>query len=75
MSKLYYRVYDGTNRLLVSTTSLCLAKAVLSSSDPVMGPYLFFVGGYAEDIAPFLPSECPCTSGQPHRGDFSQGKR
>ena len=47
---LYYRVYNGTNQLLVSTRSSGLAKAVLSSADPAKGPYLFFVGGYAEDV-------------------------
>lgn len=54
MSKIYYRVFNGTNQLLVSTQSLSLAKAVLTSADPARGPYLFFVGGYAEDVTPFL---------------------
>lgn len=62
MSKLYFRVYDGTNRLSVSTQSLSLAKSVLYGADPLKGPYHFFVGGFVEDLAPLLPLECPCTS-------------
>ena len=52
--KIYYRVYDGRNQLLVSTQSLGLAQAVLSSADPARGPYFWFVGGYAEDVASIL---------------------
>lgn len=50
---LFYRVYDGTNQLLVSTHSPDLVKAVLSSADSAKGPYMFFIGGYAEDFPQF----------------------
>lgn len=59
MSKLYFRVYDGTNQLLVSTRSLGLAKDILYSANPLKGPYHFFVGGFAEDLTPFLSDEYP----------------
>ena len=55
--KFYYRVYDGTNQLLVSTRSVAFAKAVLCSANPSKGPHFIFVGGYAEDVVPFLPAD------------------
>lgn len=60
--RIYYRVYNGANQLLVSTRSVSLVNAVLASADPSKGPYLLFAGGYAEDLAPFLPSVIPHTA-------------
>lgn len=44
----YYRVYDGSGQLLVSTQNCALAKDVLRNTDPLNGPYHFFVGGILE---------------------------
>ena len=44
----YYRVYDGSGQLLVSTRNCALAKDVLRNTDPLNGPYHFFVGGILE---------------------------
>lgn len=47
----YYRVYDGSGQLLVSTRNCDLAKDVLRNSDPLKGPYHFFVGGILDASA------------------------
>lgn len=60
MSMFFFRIYDGKGNLLISTKDFALAKDVFYSAyNPMDGPYQFFVGGYMDDLAPFLPVEYP----------------
>jgi len=45
---------------LISTKNLEFARDFfLNAYDPSKGPYRFFVGGYMDDLKPFLPFEYP----------------
>ncbi len=59
MGVLYYRIYDGA-KLMISTKNFEFARDFfLDAYDPSKGPYRFFVGGYMDDLRPFLPFEYP----------------
>jgi len=63
MSVFYYRIYDGTGNLLVSTKDFAFAKDVFYNTyNPLKGPYQFFAGGFMDDLAPFLSFEYPSIS-------------
>lgn len=63
VSLFYYRIYDGTGNLLVSTKDFAFARDVFYNMyGPLQGPYQFFVGGYMDDLASFLPIEYPGSS-------------
>jgi len=55
MSMFYYRIYDGTGKLLISTRDFAFARDYFYNVyNPMHGPYQFFVGGFMDDLAPFL---------------------
>jgi len=60
MSMFYYRIYDSRGRLLVSTRDFAFAREFFYKEyNPMCGPYQFFVGGFMDDLAPFLSFEYP----------------
>lgn len=60
MSMFFSRICDGKGNLLISTKDFALAKdAFYNAYNPMNGPCQFFVGGYMDDLAPFLPMEYP----------------
>ncbi len=57
---MFYRIYDGTGKLLISTRNFAFARDYFYNVyNSMRGPYQFFVGGYMDDLKPFLPFEYP----------------
>ncbi len=52
---MFYRIYDGTGKLLISTRNFAFARDYFYNVyNPMCGPYQFFVGGFMDDLKPFL---------------------